>query len=329
MDKRTPKDLSRIHVIRDRSFLFRVEDSADAADYRKYESLRNEIWGFPEDSLPGTRNMLCENFLHEGSSLFLAIYAADDKDKLQADPKSCVGFSYGFVGLKDKSLGFGAPDNLWFFSQYTAVIKDYRSYGLGVLIKEFQRDVLLDVLGISTVVCTYDPLAGVNARRNIHQLGMDVLEYRPAVYGDFGGFLNRRDIPSDRFFMSWDLRKKAEPAELSLETLRPLRDKLFKVEVEDVRGRSDRVKLEVIRKTRLTARGELLLVPIPEDFYLMLYETDVENQSVRRIPLDWRLATRKAFQSLLAARYRIIDFLRVDKGNYYVLASPAFRGEHR
>lgn len=329
MDKRTPGDLSRIHVVRGRRFLLKVEDSEDAAEYRKYESLRNEIWGFPEDSLPGTRNMLCENFLHEGSSLFLAVYAADDNDELAPDPKACVGFSYGFVGLKDKALGFSSPDNLWFYSQYTALIRAYRSYGLGVLIKEFQRDVLLEVLGISTVVCTYDPLTWVNARRNIHQFGMDVLEYRPAVYGDFGGLLNRLDVPSDRFFMSWDLRKKPEPPELSLETLKPLTARLFKVEIQDVQGRSGRLKLDVIRKATFSARGELLLVPIPDDFYLMLHETDVEAAAVRRIPLDWRLATRKIFQTLLAEGYRIIDFLRVDNGSYYLLANPAVHLEKR
>jgi len=313
------KDFSRIRLVRGRRFLFQVETSDRAEDYRKYEDLRRAIWGCPDDSLPGTRNMLCENFLQDGSSLFLAVYAADDRGRLVADAGRCVGFSYGFAGLKDKSLAFTSLDNLWFYSQYTGVRADYRSYGLGVLIKEYQRDILLEVLGLATVVCTFDPLTGVNARRNIHHFGMEVVDYRPAVYGEFGGLLNRRDVPSDRFFVSWDLRKKpgrpalrgeAEPAG----ALRP-----FPLEWRDVRGRSGRLKLEVLGQADLSARGDTLLIPIPEDFYTMLGETDVDDSEVRRIPLDWRLKTREAFQVLLRAGYTVSDFRRLESGNFYIL----------
>lgn len=314
--------LSLIHVIKGRRFLLEVESSANAEDYRKYEDLRSDIWGFPEDSLPGTRNMLCENFLHEGSSLYLAAYAADEKGNLERSPESCVGFSYGFVGLKDKSLGFDRPENLWFYAQYTGVRESFRSYGLGVLLKELQRDVLLRRFGVATVVCTYDPLTGVNARRNIHHFGMDVLEYRPAVYGEFGGYLNRSDIPSDRFFMSWDLKRKLERPNLSPGSWRPLFGATLGFSVETVKGKSGPVKLEVVRDAAPVAapRGEFVLVPIPSDFYSMLRETDVDDPAVRRIPLDWRLATRKAFQSLLAEGYRIIDFTTVAGLGQYVLS---------
>ena len=59
-----------------RTFRLRVETSPDAADYAKYDRLRDEVWGFPEDHMAGTRNLMCENFLHDGSALFLAAYDA-------------------------------------------------------------------------------------------------------------------------------------------------------------------------------------------------------------------------------------------------------------
>jgi predicted GNAT superfamily acetyltransferase len=311
---------NRTRTVRGRKFLFRVETSEDAEDYRKYEDLRQEIWGFPEDSLPGTRNMLCENFLQDGSSLFLAVYAAERGGKVEVDPEHCVGFSYGFVGLKDKSRGFGSPDNLWFYSQYTGVRPEVRSFGLGVMIKEFQRQVLMDTFGLTTVVCTFDPLTGVNARRNVHHFGMEVVEYRVAVYGEFGGRLNRRDVPSDRFFMSWDLRRgrPARPA-VKPDLLRSRASRLFQVEKREIAGRSGRIKLEVVRSVDPTARGRLVLVPVPADFYRMLRETDVEDEDVRRIPLDWRLKTREAFQALLDEGYRIVDFERMHGVGAYVL----------
>ncbi len=316
---RRPLTLTRIHRLRDRDFLFQVEASADRDDYRKYEDLRNTIWDFPEDSLPGTRNMLCENFLHEGSCLYLAVYAADDKGRLVAEARSCVGFSYGFVGLKDKGLGFGSPGNLWFYAQYTGVLESFRSYGLGVFLKEFQRDVVLDSFGISTIVCTYDPLTGVNANRNIHHFGMDVLEYRPDIYGDFGGRLNRKDIPSDRFFMSWDLKKRAARPPLDAGRMSGLRGRLLAVERREVAGRSGPLELDIVRPSDPAARGPEVLVPIPGDFYLMLRETDVEDPKVRRIPLDWRLETRRVLQALFSEGYHVADFLRLEDSGFYYL----------
>jgi predicted GNAT superfamily acetyltransferase len=226
------------------------------------------------------------------------------------------------VGVKDKSLAFKSLDNLWFYSQYTAVREEYRAYGLGVLIKEFQRDVLLERLGIAAVVCTYDPLTGVNAHRNIRHFGMDVLEYRPAIYGEFGGRLNRRDVPSDRFFMSWDLKKKNLPPDFKPDDLRVGVPHALRVERKEVRGRSGPVTIEVVQKAEVAAGGKTLLVPIPADFTIMLRETDVEDEAVRRIPRNWRLLTREAFQSLFAKGYRIVDFRYAETGtpkNFYVL----------
>ena len=322
MDKPTTKSFSRVHVLQGRRFLLKVEDSEQAADYQKYEDLRNDIWGFPEDSLPGTRNMICENFLQDGSSLFLAAYADDDEGRPVEDQAHFIAFSYGFVGVKDKSLAFRSLDNLWFYSQYTAVREEFRAYGLGTLVKEFQRDVLLEWLGIATVVCTYDPLTGVNAHRNIRHFGMDVLEYRPAIYGEFGGRLNRRDVPSDRFFMSWDLKKKHTPPDFQAEDLRIGMPHALRVELKEVRGRSGPLTIEVVSEAEVAPGGKMLLVPIPADFYVMLRETDVENEAVRRIPRDWRLLTGEAFQSLFAKGYKIVDFRHAENGtpkNFYVL----------
>jgi predicted GNAT superfamily acetyltransferase len=58
----------------------------------------------------------------------------------------------------------------------------------------------------------------------------------------------------------------------------------------------------------------------------MLQETDVADADVRRIPVDWRLATREVFQGLFARGYRVIDFRKAkggDSGNNYVLSSCA------
>jgi chorismate synthase len=320
--------LEKTITVRDRRFLLRVETSHEAADYRKYEDLREEIWGYPEDHMSGTRNMMCENVFHEGGSLFLGAFVEAAAGGFEIDDASLVGFCYGFVGVCDKSVGFRNPRNLRFYAQYAGVRKAYQSYGLGVRLKEFQREMVLDLLGVPVLICTYDPLTGVNARRNIHHFGMDVLEYRVATYGEYGGHLNRPDVPTDRFLMSWDLeatgRRPDYDREAALAAPRPVRAGLRRVE-----AKSGGLELEVVEGTDPGAEAEVLLVRIPLDLYLMLRETDVADPEVKRIPVDWRMATREVFQALFARGYRVVDFLKATAGvpgNHYVLSRVAPRG---
>jgi len=297
-------------TIKGRRFLFRVEDSNVPSDYLKYEELRNAVWQYPEDSLPGGRNMMCENFLHDGSSLFIGVFVEDKHGIMEPSGEQLVGFSYGFVGLKDKELGFRTPGNLQFYSQYNAVREDFRGCQLGFLIKEFQKEQVRNVFGLTTITCTYDPLTAVNAHRNVHHFGMDVLAYRTDVYGEFGGLLNRLDVPRDRLLVSWDLNKKGRELEVDLQKWLKSEHCVFETELIKIPGRSGRIELEVIREIRSGLDRSSLLVEIPTDFYLMLRETDVDDQSVRRIPVDWRMKTRKVFQSLLRKDYRVRDFCR-------------------
>jgi predicted GNAT superfamily acetyltransferase len=313
----------KILTAKGRRFLLTVETSKAAEDYGKYEALRNDIWGFPEDSLPGSRNMMCENFLYDGSSLFLAAYAADPSGSFVEDRAHLVGFSYGFVGVRDKTVCFRSLDNLWFYSQYTGVLPAFYGYGLGLSLKEFQKEVLVGVFGVTIVTCTFDPLTGVNAARNIRHFGMDVLEYRAATYGEYGGHLNRLDVPTDRFFIIWDLKKPRSRPDVRLDDLLGSRHEVVQVEPRLVPGRSGFIDLEIVRGLRLELDSEFLLVRIPRDFYLLLWETDVNDQALRGIPLEWRMRTREAFQILFGRGYRIIDFRTVPgppPANYYVLS---------
>jgi len=299
-----------------------VEDSDAPADYLKYEKLRDGVWRYPQDRLPGGRNMMCENFLHDGSSLFIGVFAEDKNGALTASGKQLVGFSYGFVGLKDKARGFGAPDNLQFYSQYNAVRDDFRGFNLGILLKEFQREQVRDVFGLTTITCTYDPLTAVNAHRNIHHFGMDVLDYRTDIYGEFGGLLNRLDVPRDRLFVSWDLNKENRKRECDLRKWRGPEHRVIETERVEVPGKSGPIELEVIKEVRFVPDQDIVLIEIPADFYLMLGETDVEDKSVREIAVDWRMKTRQVFQNFLGKGFRVSDFCRTKttpRSCFYVL----------
>ncbi len=303
-----PAGLSRIHVHGAAKFLLCVETSSRAEDYARYEEIKNAVWDFDEDRLAGPRNLLCENYFHDGTSLFIAAYASGPGGEPEESASRMVGFSYGYVGLRDKSVGFRSLDNLWFYSQYTGIRPGAEGFGLGVAIKEFQGDVLRNLYGITTVVCTYDPLTAVNAHRNIFRLGMTVLEYRTAVYGEFGGRLNRRDVPSDRFFTSWDLRGGAAPSGRAVPGPAADGPDVLSVGRRTVPGRSGPIELETAEGLDLEAASICARLRIPADFYAMLRETDVGDPDVRRIPVDWRLRTREAFRTLFGRGFRVAAF---------------------
>jgi predicted GNAT superfamily acetyltransferase len=317
------KEVERIYFIKGRPFLFAVETSSNMDDYQKYEDLRQEIWKEPTDRMAGLRNMLCENYFDKGSSVFTGVFIEGKKGDFPKDAAHLAGFSYGFVGVREKALGFNSSSNLCFYSQYLGVKKGYRDLGLGVLIKEFQKDVVAGVLGIDTITCTYDPLVAVNAYRNFHRFNMKLIEYKEAYYQNFGGILNRADVPSDRLYVSWNL--KDEPPREACEFKRLLESGHLAVTsgLKEVRGRSGAVRLEEVAGVRLDLERETILLEIPADFYFMLRETDVTDEKVRKIPLEWRMKTREVFQTLLERKYRIIDF-RVHEGKdrkrvFYVL----------
>jgi predicted GNAT superfamily acetyltransferase len=151
---------------------------------------------------------------------------------------------------------------------------------------------------------------------------MDVLEYRVSTYGEYGGLLNRLDVPSDRFFMSWDLFRDVRSGSTGGDSALLSGKMVISAEERLVEGSGGPVRLEAVSGTNLEADEEFLFVRIPRNFYVMLRETDVEELAVRRIPLKWRLETRTVFTALLNRGYRVVDFIRttdVPGRNFYVL----------
>jgi predicted GNAT superfamily acetyltransferase len=82
--------------------------------------------------------------------------------------------------------------------------------------------------------------------------------------------------------------------------------------------------IEIAQDPVLDLLGNRLLLEIPFDFYTMLRETDVSDEKTRSIPLDWRLKTRRAFQTCFEQGYSVIDFQTVmweeRQRDFYLLA---------
>jgi len=318
--------LEAVHELKGRRFLFTVETSESGEDYLKYERMRMVIWEDPADHLAGARNLVSENFLFDGGSLFAAVYEEDKAGDFTRSPEHLAAFAYGYVGVQDKAIAFRDPENLVFYSQYAAVRPDLQSCGLGVRLKQFQGEQVKECLGVRVINCTFDPLAGVNAYRNIHIFGMEVLAYKDAYYEGFSGLLNRRDVPNDRFQVSWDLDdpRPGSHEEIDLQGLLRSGAGIVRSESMRVQGRSGELDLRVAETLQFDTAQDHALIEIPYDFYLMLRETDVSDARIRQIPITWRNLTRRAFHDRFAAGYRVVDFQYLEAGtekrDFYVLS---------
>ena len=100
------KKFDTVHELKGKRFLFKVESSQDLSNFTKYEHLRLEIWGDPLDSLAGVRNLGVENYFHDGSNCLIGVYVEDEDGSFPEDESHLVGFSYGYVGVRDKNRGF-------------------------------------------------------------------------------------------------------------------------------------------------------------------------------------------------------------------------------
>jgi predicted GNAT superfamily acetyltransferase len=325
MKNRLPP-LEKVQETGGKRFLFVVETSARGEDYARYERMRRDIWDDPEDHLAGGRNMVSENFFNDGGSLFIAVYEEAASGVFSREAGHMAAFAYGYVGVRDKSVGFRDPANFWFYSQYAAVRPDLQNVGLGILLKRLQGEWVRQLLGVHVITCTYDPLVGINAYRNIHVFGMHVLAYKESCYLGFTGLLNRVDVPCDRFQVAWDLnavRPDPPPEEVDVAGLLKQEHNLIRTAPVRFRGRSGEQVIDAAVEVRTEVRAPMVLIEIPFDFYAMLQETDVADDEVRNIPVNWRETTRRAFQSQIAAGYRIVDFRYLQQGgrkrDFYVL----------
>ncbi len=152
-------------------------DLRTAAELAPMPALELRVWGGSDRIAV---NLLVATIAEGGMAI-----GAFDGDRL-------VGSVYGFATHQPHVL----------HSHYLAVDPDYRRTGLGVALKNEQRDWCLSS-GRTTVRWTYDPLQLGNAHLNIRSLRAIGAQYHPNFYGPMGGI--NGGLPSDRLVVEWDL----------------------------------------------------------------------------------------------------------------------------
>ena len=265
-----------------------VRDMHQESDYRECARLQQTIWAFPEGEIEIVPASHLVALQHYGGSCLGAF-----------DGTQMIGFAVAFVGIANRRP--------FLHSHMLAVLPSYRGRGVGADLKWTQRDRALDQ-GLDLVNWTFDPLQARNADFNLNRLGAVVEKYIVDFYGASDSPLHG-GLPTDRFEAAWwiaservhQLKRGGRFDEAGW-------DRLPQVNATQDRGNGFRSPDDTLR---LDLEDDALLVEIPADLTLMMARD-------RGLALDWRLKTRRIFQSYFP-RYRVEGFHRADGRCYYRL----------
>ncbi len=104
---------------------------------------------------------------------------------------------------------FSVPASRSMHSHITGLLTEYRSQGLGRVLKQHQREWAL-ARDVGHITWTFDPLVARNAHFNLNVLGTRVTEYLVNQYGRMDDGVNLGD-ESDRLMVSWALAAPPVP----------------------------------------------------------------------------------------------------------------------
>jgi len=222
-------------------------------EFKQIPEIEKDAWGFTEEDTEPHHLM---TRVHKYGGLIQGLFL-DGK---------IIGFSYALIGKWKKEY--------MIYSHMVAVLKQHQGKGYGFLIKNAQREELLE-MGYDLVCWNYDPLESLNCYFNIHRLGVVSDEYEHNVYGVGESGLHK-GLATDRLIATWHLRSE-RVAEKMKKKLPPL--------IEDIPS----VKLETF--TQNTA-----YIEIPRDIRSIRHN-DIETAK------KWRMRTRELFECAFKKDY--------------------------
>lgn len=236
--------------------------------------LQSQVWGMPpEDVVPANLLAVIEA---TGGSVLVAYHAN-------------IGFTNdGWLGF---AIALGGRSGT-LVAHMLAVRDDMRGTGsIGWLLKLLQGYQALRS-GHTSVVWTFDPMRGANARLNIEKLGARVSDFTLDKYGVLRSALYG-DVPSDRFTADWNLVDPATAERIAAVYANRYRGP----EIDEVAGLPE-ITLHNLQ-SMIAAAPPRMRYRIPADI----------DQLARRRPEDaiqWRREMREVFGKLSTTNSALI-----------------------
>ncbi len=247
-------------------------------DFVECEDLQRDAWQMSDETEIVPAHLLIT--AHKNGGLVLGAY----------EGAQLVGFVFGFLGAERT----GAEFRIKHCSHQLGVRRAFRSRGIGLALKQRQREYLLRQ-NLDLATWTYDPLQAVNANLNIARLGAIARRYIRDAYGELQDALNI-GVASDRFEVEWWLNSERVQARIDAQEPahpNPERQPIYEIKFDDA-GMA-----HIAREADL--EEGLCLVEIPADF---------NGIKARDLALGraWREQTRVTFERAFAQGYSAVEF---------------------
>ena len=218
-----------------------------------------------------------------------------------------LGFVYGMTGLRDGEVVH--------WSDMLAVRPERRGSGLGMLLKAYQRKLVMEV-GVTTMYWTFDPLESRNAYLNLNKLGAVADEYVRDMYGQTDSPLHA-GIGTDRFVPRWELDSPEVAARFDGTASDPEPERAVGSEGRaldaDTSGRFAR-PIDPITDLE----DAVVRVAVPES--IQAIKADSLDAAV-----EWREATRRVLESYIGRGYVARGVVRhAGYSDYLLLRSDVF-----
>lgn len=254
-------------------------------ELRQVQVLEKEVWN--TDPTPLHQTITAS----QNGGLLLGAFIDDNM----------VGFNYSFPGFRDGKS--------YLCSHMLGIHPDYQGRGIGASLKAKQKQFASE-MGYDLITWTYDPLESRNAYLNLTKLHAVCSTYVENCYGEMQDSLNS-GLPSDRFKVEWWINSPhvSEPKAFKITDARHI----LQWDMTDLslpKLKDFKTGLSGVQETH-----QPLFVPVPANFQAVKNKDD-------KLAIDWRLKTRKIFQSLFASGYAAVSLVKGETAavNYYLLA---------
>jgi predicted GNAT superfamily acetyltransferase len=273
---------------------FLIRDVEGEAEYHAIEDIQREAWSFSDLDVVPFSTLIATKC---AGGIVIGAFEGD----------YMIGFAYGFPGYEDGHASI--------HSHMLAVRPVYRNARAGHYLKLAQRREALEK-GIDEITWTFDPLQSLNAHLNFTKLGVISNRYIVNLYGEESSSPLHKGFGTDRLWVRWLLEsdRVRELAERAASGSAPTAAAPLTAQPRIVFAESGRPRFADVRECLAENR---CLIEIPYDINA-LKERDPEAG------VEWREATRAAFQSALEAGFTVTGFVKLREDErttcFYILA---------
>ena len=141
--------------------MIEVKRIKEIEDFKKLPEIQKNAWGFLDLDIEPHHLM---TRVQKYGGLVHGLYVDSE----------LIGFTYAIVGKWEGEY--------FIYSHQTAVRKEHQSRGFGFVLKKAQREEVLK-MGYDVIRWNFDPLESMNSYFNIHRLGVIIKEYERDIYG--------------------------------------------------------------------------------------------------------------------------------------------------